>query len=72
MQIHNLKVGQSAKIKDITNTDYLHKLHAMGIITGCDIMLLRYSPANDLVMLKISGNFVALNTKECNYIELEV
>ena len=72
MLLCDLKLGQSAKIISIANNDYLDKLHYMGIITGCDVMLLRYSPLNDLVLLKIAGNFVAISSNQANCIAVEV
>ena len=72
MLISDLKLGQSATITSIGNDDYLHQLHSMGIITGCDVMLLRYSPLNDLVLLKVSGNFIALNSNQAKYISVEI
>ena len=76
MLLCDLKLGQSAKIVSITddsiaNGDYLHHLHSMGIITGCDIMLMRYSPLNDLVLLKISGSFVAISSSQASCIAVE-
>lgn len=72
MLLKDLKVGKKAQVVNIQDTKYLDQLHAMGILTGCDIMLLRYSPLNDLMLLKVGSSLVAIQSHLANSIEINL
>jgi Fe2+ transport system protein FeoA len=72
MLLKDLAVGKKAQVVNIQNSQYLDQLHAMGILTGCDIMLLRYSPMNDLMLLKVGSSLIAIQSAMAQSIEINI
>lgn len=72
MLLKDLSIGTKAQISNIHASQYLDQLHAMGILTGCDIMLLRYSPMNDLMLLKVGSSLVAIHSIMAQSIEVNL
>lgn len=73
MQLNELSIGQTARIKSITGGDkaYRQRLIAMGLLPGTELTLLRIAPLGDPIEITVRGTHLALRQHEAHILQLE-
>ncbi|MCB9225267.1 MAG: FeoA family protein [Crocinitomicaceae bacterium] len=68
MTLVDLHKGQSALIKDVQESEVLHKLYEFGILPGHTIELVECAPFNGPYYLKVDNNLIAIRKEEARQI----
>jgi ferrous iron transport protein A len=73
MDVTELSIGQSAKVKKIKADSVLkQRLISFGVIKGADIKLLATAPAKSTVEIEVGKMKIALRKEEAKKIEVEI
>ena len=73
MTVYNLKVGQSAKVKEVIGDSKLTKrLMALGCISGTEIEIKMSAPLGDPIIVSFRGTDLAIRKRDAQNIYLEM
>lgn len=71
MLLNELKVGQSAIIKNVNGTGALrHRLLELGVTPKATIMIVKMAPLGDPIEIKIRGYELTIRKEEAKLIEV--
>jgi ferrous iron transport protein A len=70
-QLHELKKGQKAIIKDIIENELTLKLMDMGCLPGEEITMIGKAPMGDPMMFLIGTYILSLRKEEAGYIQVQ-
>lgn len=68
MTLVDLHKGQKALIKDVLDSEVLHKLYEFGVLPGHTIELVGKAPFNGPYYLKVDDNLIAIRKAEAKQI----
>lgn len=72
MTIKDLKHGESAVITDLDENLYgIERLKELGFIKGTTVTVVRFSPFNDPVIIKIRGYEVCIRLSDAGHIKVK-
>lgn len=73
MKLSSLKVGKSATVKEIkTEKSLKNRLNYMGLTVGVKVSVVRFSPFNDPIEIKLRGFLMAIRKADADKIEVEL
>ena len=73
MKLSSLKVGKSATVKEIkTEKSLKNRLNYMGLTVGVRVSVVRFSPFNDPIEIKLRGFLMAIRKADADKIEVEL
>ena len=73
MTVYNLKIGQTAKVKEVLGDSKLAKrLLALGCVSGTEIEIKRSAPLGDPIVVSFRGTDLAIRRKDASNIYLEM
>jgi len=71
MKLSSLKVGESATVKEIGTTKSLKdRLNYMGLTVGVKVTVVRFSPFNDPIEIKLRDFLMAIRMADADKIEV--
>ena len=72
MKLHQLKIGQSAKVVAVNASQTLRaKLFSMGLVTGTVVRLLTVAPPGEPLEFEVRGTRVSLRRDEAETVVVE-
>jgi ferrous iron transport protein A len=72
LKLSDLKIGQNAIIKSISNKEIFLKLMEMGCLPGEKILVEKVAPMGDPISINVSGYHLSLRLNEAEQIIVEV
>ena len=71
MTLNDLKSGEKAIITGVSQEIFgIERLKELGLISGTEIKVIRYSPFNDLVMIYVRGSSLCIRLKDAKKIRV--
>jgi ferrous iron transport protein A len=73
MQLKNMKIGEKARIISLLSGEkvYRHKLIAMGLLPGTELIVTRIAPLGDPIEMTVRGFTLSLRKHEATILQLE-